>query len=403
VVAGGFLLVAAGASSAWADPGNGNGAANGAANSNAGGNAAVASAGSNAGGNGNGAAASAGSNAGGGGGGAANAGGANAGGNSAANAAPSSNAGGGGGGSANAGGSNAGGNSGSNPDGGGLDKPGCESSPLGCQGDKHDMNNGCGNDPDRADDNKGNCGHKKDKDKPVTPPACPPGNGNANGLGNGHGKGNAKGFKQVCGGGGDDTPPTVVTPPPAAPPVTPPPVTPPANDTTPPVAPAQGTVAGVFVPAVQHVEVPAPLAFNPPVVAAAASQSVFVPALAFPAPAPPEFVRGPRFVAGAAFSTPVLVQRNAVFAPTVLGTTATRPAPAVRVANTVLASVASPAPARTRVLPAAPKAFAFTGSDAVDPTTTGLVLMLAGTLMVMVSRRRPASSRAARRGVAAIG
>ncbi len=54
------------------------------------------------------------------------------------------------------------GKSDSNPDGGGVDKPGCESDPRGCQGTAGDRdgNNGCGNDADREDDNNGNCGGK---------------------------------------------------------------------------------------------------------------------------------------------------------------------------------------------------------------------------------------------------
>ena len=70
------------------------------------------------------------------------------------------------------GGSNSGGNSDSNPDGGGLDKPDCESTAEGCQGPApRDGNNGCGNEEEpksvRDDDNNGNCGggQKKDKDE----------------------------------------------------------------------------------------------------------------------------------------------------------------------------------------------------------------------------------------------
>src|SRR6266480_4554723 len=51
------------------------------------------------------------------------------------------------------------GNSYSNPDGGGVDKPyQADNQPAKSQGnDDYDGNNGCGNDIDHEDDNKGNC------------------------------------------------------------------------------------------------------------------------------------------------------------------------------------------------------------------------------------------------------
>ena len=60
-------------------------------------------------------------------------------------------------------GGTAGGSSDSNPDGGGLDKPDCETTAEGCQGPApRDGNNGCGNEAEpksvRDDDNNGNCG-----------------------------------------------------------------------------------------------------------------------------------------------------------------------------------------------------------------------------------------------------
>ncbi|MBW3555843.1 MAG: hypothetical protein KY454_02780 [Actinobacteria bacterium] len=66
----------------------------------------------------------------------------------------------------------------SNPDGGGLDKPECETTAEGCQGTADfDGNNGCGNDADREDDNNGNCGG------PKKPKDCPPNANTTNGRG----------------------------------------------------------------------------------------------------------------------------------------------------------------------------------------------------------------------------
>jgi hypothetical protein len=61
------------------------------------------------------------------------------------------------------------GSSGSNPDGGGLDKPDCETTAEGCQGPApRDGNNGCGNEAEpksvRDDDNNGNCGGGREGD-----------------------------------------------------------------------------------------------------------------------------------------------------------------------------------------------------------------------------------------------
>ena len=104
-----------------------------------------------------------------------NAGGSNAGGNGGGQGRAGGNgdtAGSSGGGS-NAGsssGATAGGRSDSNPDGGGLDKPDCETTAEGCQGPApRDGNNGCGNEAEpksvRDDDNNGNCGGGQKKDQ----------------------------------------------------------------------------------------------------------------------------------------------------------------------------------------------------------------------------------------------
>lgn len=98
----------------------------------------------------------------------------------------------------------------SNPDGGGLDKPGCETTAEGCQGTSDfDGNNGCGNDADREDDNNGNCGG------PKKPKDCPPNNAANNGRGADNA--NARSRIRDCGG----TPPATGDNPPAGTEVTP--------------------------------------------------------------------------------------------------------------------------------------------------------------------------------------
>lgn len=69
--------------------------------------------------------------------------------------------------------SNPQGRSDSNPDGGGVDKPGCASDSRGCQDTNvdRDGNNGCGNDVGRSDDNNGNCGRKARPSTTTTQPS----------------------------------------------------------------------------------------------------------------------------------------------------------------------------------------------------------------------------------------